>query len=46
MQDGGAVRRHGDIESRHCKVNAMIPLEDGVEEYGGSNFGGVCVRVR
>ena len=46
MQDGGAVWRHGGIDGRSCKVNAMISLEDGVEEDGGSNFCGVCVGVR
>jgi hypothetical protein len=46
VQDGGAVWRHGGIDGRSCKVNAMISLEDGVEEDGGSNFCGVCVGMR
>ena len=46
VQEGGAVWRHGGIDGRSCKVNAMISLEDGVEEDGGSNFCGVCVGVR
>ena len=29
VQDGGAVWRHGGIDGRPGKVNAMIPLEDG-----------------
>jgi hypothetical protein len=45
-QDGGAVWRHGGIDGRSCKVNAMISLEDGVEEDGGSNSCGVGVGVR
>ena len=36
MHDGGAVWRHGDIDNRSGKVNAVIPLEDGCEEDGGS----------
>jgi hypothetical protein len=46
VQDGGAVWRHGDIDGRSGKVNAVIPLEDGCEEDGGSDFCGVCVGVR
>jgi hypothetical protein len=34
VQDGGAV------------WNAMISLEDAIEEDGGSNFCGMCVGVR
>jgi hypothetical protein len=46
VQDGEAVWRHGDIDGRSYKVNAMIFLEDGVEEDGCSNFCDVCVGVR
>ena len=46
VQEGGAVWRHGGIDGRSCKVNAMISLEDGVEEDGGSNSCGVGVGVR
>ncbi|KAK1681269.1 hypothetical protein QYE76_042117 [Lolium multiflorum] len=46
MQDGGAVWRHGDIDGRSGKVNALIPLEDGCEEDGGIDFRGVCVGMR
>ena len=46
VQDGGAVWRHGGIDSRSCKVSAMISLEDGVEEDGESNSCGVGVGVR
>jgi hypothetical protein len=35
----------GGIDGRYGKVNAMIPLEDGVEKDGGSSFCGVCVGV-
>ena len=45
-QDGGVVWRRGGIDGRPGMVNAMISLEDGVEEDGGSNFCGVCVGVR
>ena len=44
--DGGVVWRRGSIDGRPGKVNAMIPLEDGVEEDGGSNFYYVCIGVR
>jgi hypothetical protein len=44
-QDGGVVWRRGGIDGRPDMVNAMISLEDGVEEDGGSNFYGVCVGV-
>ena len=44
--DGGAVWRHGGIDGRSCKVNAIISLEDGVEEDGGSNSCGVGIGVR
>ena len=46
VQDGGAVWRHGDIDGRSGKVNAVIPLEDGCEEDGGSDFCGVCSGMR
>nr|XP_051201680.1 uncharacterized protein LOC127315213 [Lolium perenne] len=46
VQEGGAVWRHGGIDGRSCKVNALISLEDGIEEDGGSNSCGVCVSVR
>ncbi|KAK1611457.1 hypothetical protein QYE76_035130 [Lolium multiflorum] len=42
-QDGGVVWRRGGIDGRPGMVNAMISLEDGVEEDGGSNFYDVCV---
>jgi hypothetical protein len=45
-QDGGAVRRHGGVDGRSGKVNAVIPLGDGFEEDGGSDFYGVCNGVR
>lgn len=45
-QDGGVVWRRGGIDGRPGKVNAMIFLEDGVEEDGGSSFYGVGVGVR
>jgi hypothetical protein len=46
VQDGGAFWRHGDIDGRSGKVNVVIPLEDGCEEDGGSDFCDVCVGVR
>ena len=46
VQKGGAVWRHGGIDGRSCKVNAIISLEDGVEEDGGSNSCGMGVGVR
>jgi hypothetical protein len=46
VHDDGAVWYHGGIDGRSCKVNAMISLEDGVEEDGRSNFCGVCVVIR
>jgi hypothetical protein len=45
-QDGGVVWRRGGIDGRPVKVNAMIPLGDGFEEDGGSDFCGVCNGVR
>ena len=45
VQDGGVIWRHGDIDDRSAKVNAVIPLEDGCEEDGGSDFCGMCNGV-
>jgi hypothetical protein len=45
-QDDGAVRRHGGVDGRSDKVNAGIPLGDGFEEEGGSDFYGMCNGVR
>jgi hypothetical protein len=45
-QDGGVVRRHGGVDARSGKVNAVIPLGDGCEEDDGSDFCGVCNGVR
>jgi hypothetical protein len=44
-QDGGVIWRRGGIDGIPSK-DAMIPLEDGVEEDGGSNSCGVGVGVR
>jgi hypothetical protein len=40
------VWRRDDIDGRPGKVNAMIPLGDGFEEDGGSDFYGVCNGMR
>jgi hypothetical protein len=46
VQDGVAVWRHDDIDDMSDKVNAVIPLEDGCKEDGGSDFCGVCNSLR
>ena len=45
-QDSGAVRRHRGVDDRSGKVNAVISLEDGCEEDGGSDFCDVSNGVR
>ena len=46
VQDGGAVWRHGDIDGRSGKVNALISLGDGFEDDGGCVLCGACDGVR
>ena len=42
VHDGGAVWRHGDIDGRPGKVNALISLGDGFEIDGGCELCDVC----
>jgi hypothetical protein len=45
-QDGGAVRRHGGVDSKSCKINTLVLSEDGFAKDGDGDFESVCVGTR
>jgi hypothetical protein len=49
VQDGGVVWRHGGVDGRPGKVNALISLGDGFAEDGGGDstaYAMVCATRR
>jgi hypothetical protein len=45
VQYGGVVRRRGVINSKPCKISALIRSEGFAEDYGG-DFESVCIGTR